>query len=289
MAQRHLDRLSALDASFLTRDGMHTGGVLVLEGAVPSVAEFSDFLAARLSPRFRQKVLDAPGGPRWADDPAFDIGFHVRPAALPSPAGDSELRTFVAQVAGQQLDRKRPLWECWLVECGADHFAVVFKSHLILGALDLLAGTGASDAGSSAHATPSQRELLVRGAVDAVGFGVGLAGRTLDAALHPTGTLREAVGVAAGVGELALASLNPAPASPLNVPIGRHRRYELVRHELDDYVRVKSVFGTTVNDVVLAVLTGGLRQWLLSRAVSLEGLELRALLPVHGLVRAPQT
>jgi WS/DGAT/MGAT family acyltransferase len=88
---------------------------------------------------------------------------------------------------------------------------------------------------------------------------------------------REAV---EGVAEVAWAGLNPAPDTPLNVPIGPHRRLALIRSELDDFKLVKNAFGGTVNDVVLSVVAGGLRRWLQSRGVRTEGLELRALVPV---------
>jgi diacylglycerol O-acyltransferase len=85
---------------------------------------------------------------------------------------------------------------------------------------------------------------------------------------------------AEGVGEIVWAGLNPAPETPLNVEIGPHRRFAVVRHQLDDYKTVKSAFGGTVNDVVLTVVSGGLARWLHERGVRTEGLEMRALVPV---------
>jgi diacylglycerol O-acyltransferase / wax synthase len=82
------------------------------------------------------------------------------------------------------------------------------------------------------------------------------------------------------VAEVAWAGLNPAPDTPLNVPIGPHRRFATVRCELSDFKLVKNAFGGTVNDVVLAAVAGALRSWLLSRGVRTDGLELRALVPV---------
>src|SRR4029450_6790830 len=93
---------------------------------------------------------------------------------------------------------------------------------------------------------------------------------------------REAV---EGVAEVAWAGLNPAPDTPLNVPIGPHRRFAMVRCELADFQLGKDAVGGTVNDVVLATVAGGLRTWLQSRGVRTEGLELRALVPVS--IRAP--
>ena len=79
---------------------------------------------------------------------------------------------------------------------------------------------------------------------------------------------------------MAWAGLNPAPETPLNVEIGPHRRYRVVRNQLTDFKEVKNALGGTVNDVVLTVVTGALRDWLHSRGVRTEGLELRALVPV---------
>ena len=107
-----------------------------------------------------------------------------------------------------------------------------------------------------------------------------LAGRAASAATRPSETLvttREAI---EGVGEIAWATLNPAPATPLNVEIGPHRRVVFLREELDDFRLVKNAFGGTVNDVVLTVVSGGLQKWLRSRGTRTEGLELRALVPM---------
>jgi WS/DGAT/MGAT family acyltransferase len=117
----------------------------------------------------------------------------------------------------------------------------------------------------------------VRGVVNVAG---GMMSRALGAASHPgtsLGALRDA---AEGVGEIVWAGLNPAPETPLNVEIGPHRRYAVVRHQLDDYKTIKNAFGGTVNDVVLTVVSGALARWLRARGVRTEGLEMRALVPV---------
>ena len=85
---------------------------------------------------------------------------------------------------------------------------------------------------------------------------------------------------AEGIGEIAWAGLNPAPQTPLNVEIGPHRRFTVVRQQLSDYKEVKNALGGTVNDVVLSVVAGALARWLRSRGVRTEGLEMRALVPV---------
>jgi WS/DGAT/MGAT family acyltransferase len=112
-----------------------------------------------------------------------------------------------------------------------------------------------------------------------------LAGRAMEAATRPNASLHAAREAVEGVAEVAWAGLNPAPDTPLNVPIGPHRRFAMVRCELADFKLVKNAFGGTVNDAVLATVAGGLRRWLHLRGVRTDGLELRALVPVS--IRAP--
>jgi WS/DGAT/MGAT family acyltransferase len=127
---------------------------------------------------------------------------------------------------------------------------------------------------------PSAVELATRGIRALVRTPFELAGRAAGAATRPTEALATAREAAEGIGELVWAGLNPAPETPLNVPIGPHRRLEFVRCELEDFKQVKNALGGTVNDVVLTVVAGGLRRWLRARGVRTEGLELRALVPV---------
>jgi WS/DGAT/MGAT family acyltransferase len=108
----------------------------------------------------------------------------------------------------------------------------------------------------------------------------------VGAVTHPERTVSGARVAVEGLGEVVWAGLNPAPATPLNVDIGPHRRLVGTRCRLEDFKLVKSTFGTTVNDVVLAAVTGALRDWLHSRGVRTEGLELRALVPVS--IRGPE-
>src|SRR5206468_11501701 len=127
---------------------------------------------------------------------------------------------------------------------------------------------------------PSSAELALAGARGMLGVGAGLVSRAMSAATRPgrsLGVLRDA---AEGVGEIVWAGLNPAPETPLNVEIGPHRRYAVVRQRLEDYKEVKNAFGGTVNDVVLSVVSGALARWLRSRGILTEGLEMRALVPV---------
>jgi diacylglycerol O-acyltransferase / wax synthase len=302
--QEHLDRLTSTDASFLHQEGhashMHIGGVLIFEGPPPSFDEFADHVRGRLHvvPRYRQKLVTPAlqtGRPLWIDDPDFNLSYHVRHTALPEPGTEEQLLLLVARIASQRLDRSKPLWEHWLVEgLEGDRFAVISKTHHAL--VDGIAGVDLATVIFDlepappppaenlepwvAQPEPSQAGLLLAGARGMVRASVSMTARTVAAVTRPATSLNLVRDAAEGVGELVWAGLNPAPETPLNVTIGPHRRFAVARQQLSDYKQVKDAFGGTVNDVVLTVVAGALADWLRSRGVPTQGLEMRALVPV---------
>jgi WS/DGAT/MGAT family acyltransferase len=304
MAQQHFDRLTAIDASFLHQEGptshMHVGGLTEFEGPPPPYTEFLDALRSRLHlvPRYRQKLSVPPGGtgrPLWVDDPSFSIEYHVRHTALPKPGDERQLLRLAGRIFSQQLDRSKPLWEIWMVEGLADGgFALISKTHHAL--IDGIAGVDIAqvifdlgpvptevphpDEAWTASPEPSSLEVLAAGALGLVRTGARTLGAAASMATRPGEALHATRVALEGLGEVAWAGMNPAPETPLNVEIGPHRRYEIVRNALTDFKAVKNAFGGTVNDVVLTVVSGALRTWLQSRGVRTEGLELRALVPV---------
>jgi diacylglycerol O-acyltransferase / wax synthase len=304
MPQEHLDRLSAVDASFLVQEGseshMHVGALVTLEGPPPNMEDFLDSLRGRLHlvPRYRQKLAFPPGGtgrPLWVDDTDFNLEYHVRHTALPRPGSDEQLRNLVARIFSQQLDRSKPLWELWLVEGLEDgSWAMITKTHhaLIDGISGVDLATVMFDVGPvprevehpdrrwQPHREPDSIDLLAGVARSVVRGGLKMAERAVESVAHPTRSLSAVAEAAEGIGEVVWATLNPAPTTPLNVPIGPHRRFVGVRGRLSDFKLVKDAFGGTVNDVVLATVAGGLREWLHSRGMRTEGVELRALVPV---------
>ena len=313
MAQQHLDRLTAIDATFLHQETpaahMHIGGVLVFAGPAPSLEELIDHIDSRLHriPRYRQKLAFPPldaGRPLWIDDPAFNISYHVRGAALPAPGTDEQLMDLVARVASQPLDRAKPLWECYLIEGiapeaggeGEMRFALVFKTHhsLFDGVSGVDLATVLLDAtpepvpdrareGSEPwqpQPEPTPAELVLAGLRGTAGATTGLALRAVAATVQPDRPMGAFRDVVEGLGEIAWAALNPAPATPLNVEIGPHRRLAVVRQQLADYKLIKNALGGTVNDVILSVVSGALANWLHGRRVPTAGLEMRALVPV---------
>jgi diacylglycerol O-acyltransferase len=306
MPQRHLDRLTAVDASFLHQEGptshMHVGGLTVLEGPPPTLDEFLEQIRKRLHlvPRYRHKLASTHtaldnGRPVWIDDPNFNLEYHVRHTALPAPGDREQLYSLTARIFSQQLDRSKPLWEMWLIEgLQDDGCALISKTHhsLIDGIAGIDLATVLFDLSPQPppirhtgkawqpHREPSTIELVGAGARGTVRAGLALAGGIAEALTHPDRALAGARETLEGLGELVWAALNPAPETPLNVEIGPHRRFEAVAASLADFKVVKNAFGCTVNDVVLAVVAGALREFLIARGVRTEGLELRALVPV---------
>jgi diacylglycerol O-acyltransferase / wax synthase len=302
--QRHLDRLTPIDAAFLHQEGahshMHIGGLTIMEGPPPATGELLEQIRRRLHlvPRYRHKLahtaLDS-GRPVWVDDPSFNLEYHIRHTALPTPGRWEQLCSLTARIFSQQLDRSKPLWEMWLIEgLEDDRFALITKTHHSL--IDGIAGVDLatvlfdvspepppirySGRPWQPHPEPGSAELIAAGMRGALRAGMTLAERALDAVTHPDHALARAREAAEGIGEIIWAGLNPAPETPLNVPIGPHRRFFGIACDLDDFKTVKNAFGGTVNDVVLAVVTGALRSFLIERGRRTEGVELRALVPV---------
>jgi diacylglycerol O-acyltransferase len=304
MPQQHLDRLTSIDASFLHQEGpashMHIGGVLLFSGPAPAFADYLDHVRGRLHlvPRYRQKLATPPletGRPLWVDDPSFNLEYHVRHAALPTPGSEEQLFLLVSRIASQPLDRAKPLWESWLVEGLQDgRFALIFKTHhsLVDGISGVDLATVLFDLTPKAqapapdlepwqpHPEPSPVDLMLAGARGMVTTTAAIATRALIAATRPATTLNLLRDAAEGVGEIVWAGLNPAPVTPLNVEIGPHRRFAVVRQQLAEYKEVKTAIGGTVNDVVLTVVSGALANWLQTRGIRTAGLEMRALVPV---------
>jgi diacylglycerol O-acyltransferase len=303
MTQRHMDQLTAIDASFLTNEKsnshMHVGAVLIFEGPPPAYTDFLEHVRSRLHlvPRFRQRLAFPPietGRPFWVDDPNFNLRYHVRHSALPSPGSEEQLRNIAGRLFSQRLDRSKPLWELWLVQgLERNRFALISKTHHAL--VDGVAGVDIAtvlfdlkpvpepteaDDDWVPRPPPSSAEMAVRGLRGMAETPLKLGGRALAAARHPRTAARQASEYAEALGEVAWNFTNPAPKLPLNDEIGSHRRFLWTRCSLDDLKRIKDALGGTVNDVVLAVVSGAMRRWLQARGIRTEGLELRALVPV---------
>ena len=295
-------RLTPADAMFLHLESdtthMHVASVTIFEGGPIDHQEALDAIGSRLHlvPRFRQKLASVPfgqGRPVWVDDPHFNLAYHVRHTALPHPGTEEQLKNLAGRLMSQQLDRTKPLWEIWLVDqLAGDRFAMIAKTHHCM--VDGISGADitavlldaapeppdlAPDAWTPSP-EPSAAQLLTDALRERATEPVEIL-RSLRATWRaPRRLARNVTTFLEGIGALAWAGLNPAPATPLNVPIGPHRRYEFVRASLQDLKTIKNALGGTVNDAVLTVVTGALRIFLQHRGRDVRGLELKAMVPV---------
>ncbi len=303
MAQRHMDRLTSFDASFLTNERanghMAIGALLMCEGSAPSEDDFLTHIRSRVHhlPRLRQRLLYPPlglGTPFWVDYPGFDIHRHLRRISLPAPGTEAQFRSLVGELLAPPLDRSKPLWELILVEgFEDDRFGIVYKTHHAMAD-----GISAVDIGMLLFDVEPRREP----ARDEVPWApartpsraalVGHAGAGIAATLRrlirwlrrglrePARTRRLAADGLTGLWEVTWNLARPAPKVPFNTAIGTGRSFSWSSFDLAEFKRVKNALGGTVNDVTLAVVAGALRRWLAERDVSLDGLELKALVPV---------
>jgi WS/DGAT/MGAT family acyltransferase len=297
-----MDRLKPLDAVFVDAEdedentSMAIASIAVFQGPAPAHSEVMALIAERLPcvPRYRQKLRTVPfrlARPVWVDDPAFDLGYHVRRTALPEPGEYRELADLMARVMSRRLDRAHPLWEYWVVEgLARDRWALISKVHHCMidgvGGADLYrvimepaSGPARPAEDPAASPPPSAISLAAQAAADMARLPLWQA-RALGAAVADPGrTLGQAAGVARAVARFA-PSLRPAVRSSLSGDIGLQRRYAWTRASLEDIKTIKREFGGTVNDVVLAAISGGFRALLLERGEEPEPHEVPSLVPV---------
>jgi diacylglycerol O-acyltransferase len=308
MAYAYHERLSALDASFLSmEDGrahMHIGSVAIFEAApltregggldIERILEFIDAQLHKV-PRFRQVISWVPGfaHPVWVDDASFNLLYHVRHSALPPPGDERLLKRLAGRVLSQEFDRSKPLWEYWFVDgLEGDRFALISKMHHCMA--DGISGVhlgsvlmGRDPAYRPAPAkkwlprpAPGGTQLFLeelRHRVQAPFSLLRGGGAEAQTAWKSAAPSREALrslteGISSRFGGAAL--------TPLNVSIGPHRRFDWTRLPLDEVHDVGARAGATVNDVALAVASGALRAFLERRGVSVDEIDFRAFVPV---------
>ncbi len=307
-------RLSGLDMAFLCLERditpMQLGALAIFRASRPVQPEqVVSLLAdrARNLPRLGRRVQGAwfpPGSATWADDPGFRAEDHIELHHLEPPGGDGQIAELVSQLMVRPLRRDRPLWEFHVISgVGEGRYAVLVKLHHALGdglaaqeiGFGLLDGLGPGDVGPG-DVGPGG---LGQGDLDAVQFAstAGRVSRTRAALSRPfrfaggvrcvaggtVGQAADTVGMAASV--LRSARL-PAPGSPLVIKSSGRRQLGLSRLDLASLRRIRAHFGGTVNDVLLAVVAGALREWLGARGHVVDGLSLRALIPVSRRARS---
>lgn len=303
-----MDRLSPLDASFLhIEDGnphsqLHVGAVGIFEGPAPDHDDMREVMAARLHllPRYRQVVRTVPGGiarPVWVDEPGFSLDYHLRRTAVPAPGDDDDLRRLVGRIMSQRLDRTKPLWEIWVVEGFSDGtWAMISKVHHAMidgvsGAemmailLDLSPEVAAYD---EVPWEPSPLPTPVELVADALS---NLATSTYEQARvfgrafrRRREVLDQTKEVATGLRSLA-GLVQPAEHWSLVGEISAHRTWTWASSSLADIKEIRAALGGSVNDVVLAAITAGFRELLLTRHEDVTGHVVRTLVPVSVRTR----
>ncbi len=236
-------------------------------------------------PRYRQRLVGVPGGlaaPVWLDDDDFDVSYHVRRSAVPRPGSRAQVQDLVARIITRPLDRSRPLWEMYLIEgLEGGRFAILSKSHQML-----VDGVSTIDLGQvilDNDIAPRPRipdEWMPRREPSAAALVLDAVG---DRLRHPGTAVGALRGTASGLlrSSPLFSARRAGPESPLQATVSQQRRFVTVRTELDDYRKVRRFHGGTVNDVVLATVTGALRAWLMTRAESVHrSRPLRAMVPM---------
>jgi diacylglycerol O-acyltransferase len=299
-----MDWMSPMDASFLHIEGpnnpMHIGGASIFAGPAPAFAELEQMVAAKLDrvPRYRQKVRFVPlglGRPVWVQDPYFNLAYHLRHTALPSPGSEDVLRRTAARIFAQHLDRGKPLWELWMIEgLSENRWVLLSKVHHCMvdgvSATDLMTvmfdDSPPAPAASSWHPEPepTSAQLVVR----TVTRQLLNPSEQLRIARAATRRPRQSVAAARDLVRAmtsAAGLLRPLGRSSLTGNVGPHRIWSWGRVSLSDVKAVRGAFGGTVNDVVLSIVSGGLRELLSGRGEEVDGRSIRALVPVS--VRRP--
>jgi WS/DGAT/MGAT family acyltransferase len=308
MAASWYERMAAADRSFLVFEGRHThmhvggttifdGGSLLGAGGAVDVDRIREYIGSRLHliPRYRQRLAEVPveGYPVWVDDDRLNLRYHVRHASLPRPGDRRQLRRLVARIMSQQLDRRRPLWEAWIIEgLEDDHFAMVLKTHHCvvdgISGVDLMSvlmRTEPDDAFEPAPAwTPRPqptafdmlRGELARGLSLPIALAQGAA-EGLRALPRSAGELGE---TASNIWEFLRSGMHRPADTPINRPIGPYRRCDWASASLADVKAVKNQLGGTVNDVILTTVAGAVRRYLTHRGTDLGPLDFRVVVPV---------
>jgi WS/DGAT/MGAT family acyltransferase len=295
-----VDRLSPLDASFLHIEDsvshMHIASVSIFSGPEPPFSQILSMIGGKLAqvPRYRCVVRHVPfelGRPVWVDDSHFNIDYHVRHTALPTPGGEAELRKLVGRVMSQPLDRSKPLWEIWIVE-GLDegNWAVLSKTHHAM--VDGVSGTDVlavimdlspdqepiTSLPWHPEPAPSGLRLALDASIELLRSPYEQFNAFWNAASVPRQALGQARSLARGLTAMTGLVKRTAPTS-LNGPLGPHRRYGWASTTVEDIKAIRNELGGTFNDVVLAAITNGFRELLLERGESVDRV-VRTLVPV---------
>ena len=303
------DRLTFLDRSFLIAERpsthMHIGGTATYEagplrkpdGGI-DIDRIRAYVESRLHmiPRYRQVLSYTPleQYPVWVDDEHFNIDYHVRHTSLPRPGDARQLKRLAGRVMAQQLDRSKPLWEMWVVEGleGGEHFALITKVHHCMvdgmSSVDLLTVLLTPEPTEAIETAPKwlprpapswwqMFDAEMRRRIGVPFEALRGIGSVLEAARDPRSDLRTMFRSFRG---MLSSSFRSVSDTPINKPIGPHRRFDWLQMDLDEVKQVKHRLGGSVNDVVLATVAGAVRHFLEGRRVNCDLLDFRVMAPV---------
>ncbi len=310
MTDFHYEPLSYLDASFLaleTRSShMHVAGVALFDAA-PLKGEDGGIDIARIRahvesklryiPRYRQRLEWVPYDrrPVWVDDEHFTLEYHLRHSSLPRPGSEEQLKQLAGRIVSTPLDRNKPLWELWVVEgIDDDRFAIIAKIHHCM--IDGVSGVDLTTILLNVVPTSDIEEpdkWEPRPAPTPTQLAVAETARAtrklIDRLSNFSETVRDGVTLsdrtrdkrAAALSSLRSGWLTPADRTPLNPDIGPNRRFDWTDTPLDDIKEVKNRLGGSVNDVVLSVVAGAVRSFLIDeRGYDVTDAEFRVMNPV---------
>jgi len=311
MPYAHYERLSALDTTFLEVEDdnahMHVGAVSMFEAApllqadgtldIEQIRHFVESSIHRI-PRYRQRLDTIPvfGSHIWVDDNRFNLNYHVRHVGLPYPGDERLLKRLAGRIMSQKLDRGKPLWELWVVEgVAGDKVAMINKAHHCLtdgvGSVQLLSALMRPMPQQRRDVeehhrwlprpAPRKGDLFRSELTRRITEPLSVLSSATSAVMDPIGSVEKLRASILGVGEALRPGLRPASPTPLNTDIGPHRRFDWLTMDLSTVKAVKNQLGGTVNDIVLAIVSGALRRFLRSRGLRVDDLDFRAMIPVN--------
>jgi WS/DGAT/MGAT family acyltransferase len=306
------EKLGVQDRIFLEMEDhdahMHVTGCLIFDAGslrAPSggvdFERICDYVESRLHriPRYRQRVQTSPAGgdPIWVDDPRFNILYHLRHSQLPLPGDERQLKRLIGRIVSQSLDRRKPLWEMWIVDgLEGDRFAAITKVHHCMtdgvGSLELMASllsaTPTKDFEPGPiwlpRPVPERRQLLRDTLARRIGAPFEIGRELVRAARDPVQTWERLTETTRGVLEARAFTTEPASETPVNQALGPHRRFDWLAMDLEAVKEVKNRAGGTVNDVALTAMTGAFSRFLELRGITpkqQDALDFRCACPVN--------
>lgn len=295
----------------------HISGLMIFEkpnpGYDPYKAVYAKYasLIGKLEP-LRRRLVEVPFGldhPYWVVEANVDLEFHIRELGLAQPGRTDQLADQVCRIVGRPMDRNRPLWEVYVIDGLADgRWALLTKYHhatidgtsgqlLLESILDTDPDAPPLEPSPSwqSERTPTDVELLRLALVNLAGHpfralrlqarivrqladAAGIRGPSSAAAVAG-GAVKRIAELGSGKPRKVPLPATPAPRAPWNKTITPHRRFAMRTASLANVKRLKAATGGTVNDVVMAICAGGLREYLLAHD-ALPDRPLRAMVPV---------